>query len=107
VKFEARWGPNFHICTSARRPVEPSLPPVQLVTGAYSPRVKRQEHEADYSPPTNAEIKKYSPIRLHVVVLSWLSTGTTLTFYLICKSIRGNECISFPPLIIIELNFIN
>jgi hypothetical protein len=46
---------------------------------------------ADHSPPLSAEVKEWvelylhSPMRLHGVVLSWGSTGTTvpLPFYLL------------------------
>jgi hypothetical protein len=39
--------------TSSRRALGPTQPPSQWV-----PRVKRPGHEADHSPPTNAEVKK-------------------------------------------------
>jgi hypothetical protein len=32
--------------------------PIQWVPEALSPRVKRQEREADHSPPASAEVKK-------------------------------------------------
>jgi hypothetical protein len=32
-------------------------PRIQWVPGAVSPRVKRQEREADHSPPPSAEVK--------------------------------------------------
>jgi hypothetical protein len=46
--------------------------------GALCPEVKRPGREADHSPLTSAEVKKtwiyiHSPIRLHGVVLNWLS----------------------------------
>jgi hypothetical protein len=55
-----------------------------LVPGALSPEVKRPGPEADYSPPTSAEVKIkvdlyiHSPIHLHGVVLNYLRTGTAL-----------------------------
>jgi hypothetical protein len=51
-------------------------PPIQWVPGALSLEVKRPEGEADYSPPSSAEVKNtwsYTstpPICLHGVVLS-------------------------------------
>jgi hypothetical protein len=51
--------------------------------GLFPPGVKRLGREADHSPPTSAEVKNtwmYTstpPIRLHGVVLNYLSTGTT------------------------------
>jgi hypothetical protein len=52
-------------------------------TGALSQRVKRPGREADHTPPTSAEVKNVdlyirSPIRLHGIVLNYLSTETTL-----------------------------
>jgi hypothetical protein len=53
--------------------------------GSFS-GVKRPGREADYSPPSSAEVKNEwsytstAPVRLHGVVLSLKSTGTTLLF---------------------------
>jgi hypothetical protein len=77
---------NFLFSTSSRPALGPTQPPIQWVPGARSPGVKREGREADYSPPINAEVKKtwvYTstpPIRLHSVVLNYLSTGTALLF---------------------------
>jgi hypothetical protein len=35
----------------------PTQPPIEWVPGVLSPDVKRQGREADYSPPSSAEIK--------------------------------------------------
>jgi hypothetical protein len=43
----------------------PTLPPIQRVPGALSPRVKRPGLEADHSPPTSVEVKN-----------TWLYTST-------------------------------
>jgi hypothetical protein len=64
--------------STACRPVPgPIQPPIQWVSGALSPRVKRQQkREADHSPPSSSEVKKnvdlyiHSPIRLHGAVLN-------------------------------------
>jgi hypothetical protein len=50
-------------------------PPIQWIPGALSLGVKWLGHEADHSPPTNAEIKKmdlyiHSPIHLHDIGLN-------------------------------------
>jgi hypothetical protein len=45
---------NFHFPMS----LGPTQPPIQWVTGAFSPRVKRQERETDHSSPTSIEVKK-------------------------------------------------
>jgi hypothetical protein len=66
------------------RPVlGPTQPPIQWIQRALSPGVKRPGHEAHNSPPTSAEGQEYvalyiyTPIRLHGVVLNYLSTVTT------------------------------
>jgi hypothetical protein len=48
---------NF-LCTFLRPALGPTQPPVQWVTGAFSPVVKRPGREVDQSPPANAEVKK-------------------------------------------------
>jgi hypothetical protein len=40
----------------SRPALVPTQPPIQLVPGALSLGVKRQGREADYSPPTSAEV---------------------------------------------------
>jgi hypothetical protein len=62
--------------------------PIKWVTAASSPEIKRQERESEYS-PTSDEVKNmwiYSStpsVRLHGVLLNYLSTGTILHFHLI------------------------
>jgi hypothetical protein len=76
---------NFLFSLSSRPAVGSTQPPIQWVRG-----VKRPGREADHSPPTSAEVKKNvdlyihppPPIRLHCIVLNYLSTGTTLPFIL-------------------------
>jgi hypothetical protein len=56
-------------------------PPIQWAPGVLSSGVTRPGHEAGHSSPASAEVKKVdlyidSPIRLHVVELNELSTGT-------------------------------
>jgi hypothetical protein len=56
--------------------MESTQPLIQWKTGALSLGVKRSEREADYTPPSSAEVKNawsYAstpPISLHGVVLS-------------------------------------
>jgi hypothetical protein len=50
--------------------------PVEKVPGCLSPKVKRPDHKADRSPPSNAEVKNewnYTsiPICLHGVMLGY------------------------------------
>jgi hypothetical protein len=42
----------------SRPALEPTQPSIQLAPGALSPGIKRQRREADYSPPTSAEVKE-------------------------------------------------
>jgi hypothetical protein len=74
---------NFLFSKSSRPALRSTQPPIQWVPGALSPGVKWPRREVDHSPPTSAEVKKIwiytsTPIRLHGVVLNYLSTGTTL-----------------------------
>jgi hypothetical protein len=47
----------------------PTKAPVQSVSGAVSPGVKHQGHEADHSPPFNANDKKSGAVVAVVVVV--------------------------------------
>jgi hypothetical protein len=49
---------DLHFSLSYRVALGPTQPPIQRVSGAPSPRVKRLGREADHSPPANAEVKK-------------------------------------------------
>jgi hypothetical protein len=49
---------NFLFSTASRPALGLTHPPIQWVPAALSPGVKRQGREADYSPPTSAEVKK-------------------------------------------------
>jgi hypothetical protein len=44
---------------------------IQWIPGAVSPRVKRQEREADHSPPSSAEVKNTGAISLLRDKSSW------------------------------------
>jgi hypothetical protein len=62
---------------------------IQRVTGALSPRVKRQGREAYHSPPSSVEVKNggvifHSPIILHGVMLK----RREFTFLLCCCVLR-------------------
>jgi hypothetical protein len=56
------------ILTSPYRPDPTSY---KMGTGGSSPKVKRQEREADHSPPTSAEVKKM-----------WIYTSTPLCVFM-------------------------
>jgi hypothetical protein len=71
-EYESSVGKNFHFSMSSRPALGPTQPPIQWVPRVLSPGVKQLEREADHSPSTSAEVKKYvhSPIHLHGVVLN-------------------------------------
>jgi hypothetical protein len=49
---------NFQFSMSFISALGPTQPPIQCVSGARSPEVKREYHEADHSTPTSADEKK-------------------------------------------------
>jgi hypothetical protein len=49
---------NFHFSISSSPALGPNQPPIQWLPEALFLGVKWQEHEADHSPPTSAEVKK-------------------------------------------------
>jgi hypothetical protein len=51
-------GKIFHFSMLSRPPLGLTQHPIQWALETLSPEVKRQEHEADHSPPTSAEVKK-------------------------------------------------
>jgi hypothetical protein len=70
-------GLEILLFTTASRPaLGPTQPSIQWVTGALSLVVKRPGREADYQPPSSAEVKNawnYTsspPVHLNGVVLS-------------------------------------
>jgi hypothetical protein len=69
VRFPAVLGIFF--ITVSLPSLGPTQPPIQCITGALSPGVKRPEREADHSPPTGAEVKN-----------TWSHTSTLPIFLL-------------------------
>jgi hypothetical protein len=67
-------GKNFFFLhnVQSRPALGPPQPSMQWVLEALSPGVKRHEHEANYSPPTSAEVKKM-----------WLYTSTPLYAFVV------------------------
>jgi hypothetical protein len=62
----------FLFTTASGTTLGPTQPPIQWVPGAVSLGVKRQECEADHSPPSSAEVKECVELYLHSPdVLSW------------------------------------
>jgi hypothetical protein len=53
---------SFHFSTLSRPALGPMQPPSQWVPGALSPGLKRQEGEADHSPPTMPRSRKCGSI---------------------------------------------
>jgi hypothetical protein len=75
--FESRQRVGIFLFTTATRmTLGPTQPPIRLVPGALSLGVNRPGREADYSPPSSAEVKNVwsytsiPQIRLDGVVLS-------------------------------------
>jgi hypothetical protein len=58
-------GENFLFSASSWPALGPTQPPIRWVPGVISPGVKRPGREADYWPPTSAEVKK-----------TWVCTST-------------------------------
>jgi hypothetical protein len=56
IRFPTETG-IFTFVTASRPSVEATQPPVQRVTGALSPGLKRPESEVGHSPPFSAEVK--------------------------------------------------
>jgi hypothetical protein len=76
--FDSRWRLGIFLFNILfRPPLVSTHPPTQWLPGTFSPGVKRQKREADYSPPSNAddeecvELYLHFPICLHAVLLSW------------------------------------
>jgi len=82
VRFRAG-ARNFSTDTASRPALGPTQPSIQWIRGALSLGVKRPGREADYSPPSSAEMKECVELYLHSLnTSSWrgayLSTGKTL-----------------------------
>jgi hypothetical protein len=74
--FKSGQGLGIFLFTTASRPaLRPTQPTIQWVPGALSLGVKRPRHEAEHSPPSDAEVKEcvelylHSPISLYDVML--------------------------------------
>jgi hypothetical protein len=57
VEVQVGWR-IFLFSTSSRSDLGSTQPPIQWLTGALPPGVKRPGREADHSPPASAEVKK-------------------------------------------------
>jgi hypothetical protein len=58
LEFDSRrWLGIFLFTTTSKAAPGPTKPPIQWVTGALSPGLKRPGREADQLPPPNAEVK--------------------------------------------------
>jgi hypothetical protein len=64
--FKSRQGLGIFLFTTAfRSALGPNQPPIQWVPGALSLWVKRPGREADYSSPSNADVKECVELYLH------------------------------------------
>jgi hypothetical protein len=57
---------------SSRPALGPTQPPIQQVPDALSPGVKRQDSEADHSPPTSVKVMKM-----------WIYTSTPTYIFMV------------------------
>jgi hypothetical protein len=55
--FDSQQCKSFLFSTASRPTPGPTQPPIQLLSRALSPWIKRPGHGADHSPPTSAEVK--------------------------------------------------
>jgi hypothetical protein len=55
----------FLFTTMSRTALGPTQPPIQWALGAVSLEVKQPGREADYSPPSSAEVKESVELYLH------------------------------------------
>jgi hypothetical protein len=61
----------FLFATASRPALEPNQPPVQCVTGAHSPRIKRPGRQVDHSPPSSAKVKNAWSCASTTCMASW------------------------------------
>jgi hypothetical protein len=71
-RFDSRQWKIFLFSTASRPTVGPIQPPVQLVTGALAPRVKRQWREENHLVPRSRKVELYlhNPVCLHGIMLN-------------------------------------
>jgi hypothetical protein len=71
--FDSRHGREINFLSSITFRPAPGTnqPPSQFVPGAASPGVERQGHEADYSPPSSANVKNGAAIPPLPHMSSW------------------------------------
>jgi hypothetical protein len=73
--YGSRQGQGLFLLHRSSAALGPSQPPIRGILGALSPVVKRQEREADHSPPFSVEVKNdgaipLPPSRLRGLVLN-------------------------------------
>jgi hypothetical protein len=74
--------------TASRPALGPTQTPIQCVRGALSPGIKRPVREADYSPPTSAEVKNawnYTSTPLYVFMAWCLNKRYVLMAWCLVK----------------------
>jgi hypothetical protein len=62
VEFESRYCQEFSLLHIVQTGCGAHPASYQMGSGAFSPGVKRPEHEVDHSPPTIAEVRKRGSI---------------------------------------------
>jgi hypothetical protein len=104
----------FLFSTASKLILRFTQPPIQWVRGVLSPSIKRSESEADYSPPSSAEVENGWSIQPLPHMPSWHSAQlikhrNNFTFFLAyfweqptCaepQSLQANSPIWLPPLL--------
>jgi hypothetical protein len=69
--LDSRQWKVFLFSTASTPALGPTQPPIQWVPGVLSPGIKRQEREADHSPPSSAEVKNGGAIPPLLRMSSW------------------------------------
>jgi hypothetical protein len=90
----------FLFFTASRPKVGPTQPPIQWVSRALSPRLKRTGSEADHSPPSSTEVKNGGAIPPLPHMSPWhnacLSMGTAISFFFLLIESIGHRLNGFP-----------
>jgi hypothetical protein len=86
LEFQSRYGQEFSLLRIVQTGSGAHPASYPMCTGGSFPGVKQQEHEADHSSQTSAEVKKTwiylsLAIHLHGIMFNWLSKGTTLCIF--------------------------
>jgi hypothetical protein len=87
----------FLYSTASKSALGTTQPPIQCVPRVLSLRIKRQQREADHTPPSNTEVKNGGaipqlPHNLHNIVLNNFTLWTTIIFVVLYPKYQLQEC---------------